>query len=39
MQNIEGGKNMSDNKFQDTEIITTFGERLSDLLQERNLTQ
>lgn len=30
---------MSDNKFQDTEIITTFGERLSDLLQERNLTQ
>ena len=30
---------MSDNKFQDTEIITTFGERLSDLLQEHNLTQ
>lgn len=39
MQNNEGGNNMSDNKFQDTEIITTFGERLSDLLQERNLTQ
>ena len=30
---------MSDNKFQDTEIITTFGERLDDLLQERNLTR
>ena len=30
---------MSYNIFQDTEIITTFGERLSDLLQERNLTQ
>ncbi|MCR4929401.1 MAG: helix-turn-helix domain-containing protein [Lachnospiraceae bacterium] len=30
---------MSDNKFQGTEIITTFGERLDDLLQERNLTR
>lgn len=30
---------MSDNKHQNTEIITTFGERLEDLLQERNLTK
>ena len=30
---------MSENGFQDTEIITTFGERLEDLLQERNLTK
>ena len=30
---------MLDNGFQNTEIITTFGERLDDLLQERNLTK
>ena len=30
---------MSEKRIQNTEIITTFGERLEDLLQERNLTK
>ena len=37
--NCEEGKNVSENKYWNTESITTFGERLEDLLQERNLTK